>query len=156
MTPRKELFIKIKQVLDAIPQLEYIDLHRNQFDDQSFPDSMVSALIKINKIDWQNMPEQSQEGNTTIDIVLYCRDGWMDQHNGTTDAGHGLNEIDLLDTIAAKLQSLKGDYFGALHHMDDETEQQDMKGIFVYRQSFSCNLYRKLAPKYQPKTITIL
>ena len=38
MTPRKELFIKIKQALDTISSLEYIDLNRNQFGSDKFPD----------------------------------------------------------------------------------------------------------------------
>lgn len=155
MTPRKELFIKIKAALNTIESLEYIDLNRNQFATENFPDSMVSALIKINNISWETMTEQKQEGNCVIDVTLYCRDGWLDQHNGTTDAEDGFNEIDLLDEIAEALQFLKGDYFTTLEQNDDETEEQEMKGIFAYRQSFSCQLYRKLNSKYQTKNITI-
>jgi hypothetical protein len=155
MTPRKELFIKVKTALMAIPQLELVDLHRNQFKSKSFPDQFTAALIKITKIDWQTMTEQNQEGQTSIDVILYCSDGWMDQHNGTTDEDHGLNEIDLLDAIAEKLQFLKGDNFWALEQTDDETEEQEMAGIFSYRQSFSTVLHRKLAPKYQTKKIII-
>ena len=32
MTPRKELFIAIKNALKTIPQLEYVDLYRKQFE----------------------------------------------------------------------------------------------------------------------------
>ena len=156
MTPRKEIYIKIKEALNAISELQYIDLYRNQFSMENYPDNMVSALIRINKIDWINMTEQNQEGTATVDIILYCRDGWMDQHNNTHDPDHGFNEIDLMDLIAEKIQFLEGDQFKALHHFEDETEDQEMKGIFSYRQSFSFNLFRKIAPKYQTKTITVL
>lgn len=155
MTPRKELYIKIKEALMTISQLELVDLDRKQFDSQKFPEILVSALIRINKIEWETMTESNQEGTATVDITLYCRDGWMDQHNNTEDPQHGLMEIDLLDAIAEKLQFLQGDYFKPLQQTGDETEGQDMDGMFSYRQSFSTMLYRKLAPKYQNKTINL-
>lgn len=155
MTPRKELFIKIKQALMTIPELELVDLERQQMQSDRFPDLFVSALIKINKITYETMTEQNQEGTTSVDVVLYCRDGWMNQHNGTEDFEHGLNEIDLLDEIAEKLQFLIGDQFTPLQQTDDETQEQTMQGMFSYRQSFSTMVYRKLAPKYQTKKITI-
>lgn len=139
----------------TIPELELVDLHRDQFKSPDFPDQFTAALIKISKIDWQTMTEQNQEGNTSVDVILYCTDGWMDQHNNTADPGNGLNEIDLLDAIAEKLQFLTGDHFTKLEQTDDETEVQEMMGIFSYRQSFSTMIYRKLAPKYQPKTVII-
>lgn len=155
MTPRKELFIKIKEALMTIPELELVDLERQQMQSDKFPDLFVSALIKINKITYETMTEQNQEGNTSVDVILYCRDGWLNQHNGTEDTEHGMNEIDLLDDIAEKLQFLKGDQFTPLQQTDDEPQEQTMQGMFSYRQSFSTMIYRKLAPKYQNKTITI-
>lgn len=155
MTPRKELFIKIKQALMTIPELELVDLERQQMQSNQFPDLFVSALIRINKITYQSMTEQKQEGEANIDVILYCRDGWMNQHNGTEDFEHGLNEIDLLDSIAEKMQFLTGDQFTALEQVEDETEEQSMSGMFSYRQSFSTNIYRKLNPKYSPQKISI-
>ena len=155
MTPRKELFIKIKQALMTIPELELVDLERQQMQSDKFPDLFVSALIRINKITYQSMTEQKQEGDANIDVILYCRDGWMNQHNGTEDFEHGLNEIDLLDDIAEKLQFLTGDQFTALEQVEDETEEQSMSGMFSYRQSFNTNIYRKLNPKYSPQKINI-
>lgn len=155
MTPRKELFIKIKNALATIPELELIDLERQQMQSDKFPNLFVSALIKINRITYETMTVQNQEGTTSVDVVLYCRDGWMNQHNNTEDPDHGLNEIDLLDAIAEKLQFLKGDQFTPLQQTEDETQTQSMDGLFSYRQSFSTMVYRKLAPKYTPKKISI-
>ncbi len=155
MTPRKELFIKVKQALMTIPELELVDLERGQMQDDNFPDLLVSAFIRINSISYQSMTEQNQEGDVSIDITLYCRDGWLQQHNGTTDPDHGLNEIDLLDDIADVLQSLSGDQFKPLQQVEDATEDQGIKGMFSYRQSFNTTIYRKLKPKYQPLKITI-
>lgn len=153
MTPRKELFIKIKQALMNIPELELVDLERQQMQSDKFPNLFVSALIKINRINWETMTEQNQEGTTSVDVILYCRDGWMNQHNGTEDREDGLNEIDLLDAIAENLQFLKGGQFKPLQQTEDETQEQTMNGIFSYRQSFSTMIYRKLAPRYQLKKL---
>lgn len=150
MTPRKELFIKIKEVLMEIPQLEFVDLDRGQMSSEKFPQLFVSALINIKKIDWETMTEQNQEGKASVEITLYCRDGWADQHQHTADPNHGLNEIDLLDNIAEKLQFLNGEQFKPLEQTEDETISQTMEGIFAYKQSFSTMIYRKLNPNYKP------
>lgn len=89
-------------------------------------------------------------GKASVEITLYCRDGWADQHQNTADPNHGLNEIDLLDNIAEKLQFLNGEQFKPLEQTEDETLTQTMDGIFAYKQSFSTMIYRKLAPNYKP------
>ena len=155
MTPRKELFIKIKEALMTISKIDLVDLERQQMQSDKFPDLFVSTLIKINKITYETMTEQNQEGTASVDVILYCRDGWMNQHNGTEDGDHGLNEIDLLDDIAEKLQFLSGDQFKPLEQTEDETQDQTMTGIFSYRQSFSTRIYRKLASKYHNKKISL-
>lgn len=156
MTPRKELFIKIKEALMTIPELELVDLDRGQMQSEKFPNLFVAALIRVNGITYDTMTEQNQEGSTSVSVILYCRDGWMDQHQFTDDTDHGLNEIDLLDAIANKLQFLNGEQFKPLQQTEDETENQNMDGIFVYRQSFSTRIYRKVAPKYTNTKITLL
>lgn len=157
MTPRKELFISIKNKLKEIPELEYIDLFRGQFKEteESFPNYWTAVLIMISKITYETMTEQHQEGTTTVDVILYCKDGWMDQHNNTSDPDSGLMEIDLLDKIAEKLQFLKGQYFKPLQQTEDETDEITMEAIMSYRQTFRTKIYRTLAPKYQPKKISI-
>lgn len=153
MTPRKELFIKIKEALMEIPELELVDLDRGQMSSEKFPQLFVSALINIKKIDWETMTEQNQEGKTSVEIILYCRDGWADQHQNTVDLNHGMNEIDLLDNIAEKLQFLNGEQFKPLEQTEDEEVSQTMEGIFAYKQTFSTMIYRKLANRYQPIAI---
>lgn len=155
MTPRKELFIKIKEALMEIPELELVDLDRGQMNSERFPQLFVSTLINIKKIDWETMTEQNQEGSTSVEITLYCRDGWADQHQNTADPNHGMNEIDLLDNIAEKLQFLNGEQFKPLEQTEDETITQTMEGIFAYKQSFSTRIYRKLTPNYQPIKIKL-
>lgn len=146
MTPRKELFIAVKAALATIEDLEYVDLFRKQISNGF---EWTAALIRIGKVDWVTMTEQNQEGNCQIDIMLLCKDGWMDQHQDTADPDHGLIEIDLIDSIAEKLQFLKGDQFTPLLQTDDDEDDGfDVPGIMAYRIGFSTMIYRKLKPKY--------
>ena len=155
MTPRKELFIKIKEVLALIPELELVDLQRKQFSNpkENYPTYWTAALIDIKNITWETMVEQKQEGKCNVEIILYCKDGWLDQHSGTNDEEDGLIEIDLIDIIVEQLQFLQGDYFKPLHQTADETEDTDSE-IMSYKISFSTLLYRKVNPKYTLKKLT--
>lgn len=157
MTPRKELFIAIKNALKTIPQLEYVDLYRKQFENngKDFGQYYTACLIRISSIKYETMTEQNQEGETQIDVIFYCKDGWMHQHNKTTDPEDGLMEIDLLDVIAEKLQFLKGVQFKPLQQTEDETEEISMDAMMSYRQSFSTRIYRRLNPKYQFQKMTL-
>lgn len=154
MTPRKALFIAVKEALMTIPQLELVDLDRGQFADEKYPNLFVSALISIQRIGYETMTEQMQEGKTEVRVTLYCRDGWRDQHNGTADPGHGLMEIDLLDAIAEKLQFLHGSHFKPLQQTEDETQDLGMHGMFAFSQTFDTRIFRPLNKKYTYKTLT--
>lgn len=155
MTPRKELFIKIKQALTNIPELELVDLQRKQFSNEkdNYPSYWTGALIDIKNIAWESMVEQKQEGFCNVDVTLYCKDGWLDQHNDTADQEHGLIEIDLIDKIVEQLQFLQGDCFKPLHQTSDESEDSDGE-IMSYKISFSTVLYRKINPKFRNVKLT--
>lgn len=154
MTPRKEIFIKAKEALMTIPQLELVDFNRKQFESEDFPNLFVAALISIPNIEYETMTEEGQTGTATVTVTLFCRDGWMDQHNGTTDPEHGLMEIDLLDAIAEKLQFVYGDQFAPLQQTNDAEDTADMGGMFAYSQSFDTRVKRKLGRKYTNRPIT--
>lgn len=156
MTPRKELFIKIKEALTQIPELELVDLQRKQFSNpkENYPSYWTAALIEIKAVRWESMVENKQEGECTIDVILYTKDGWLDQHDTTADQEHGLIEIDLQDTIVEKLQFLKGDYFKPLELTNEANEDNDGE-MMSYRLSFSTLIYRRVNPQYSLKKITI-
>ena len=156
MTPRKELFIKIKEALSDIPALELVDFQRKQFANpkDNFPTYFTAALIEIKSIQWQTMVEQKQEGKATIEIMLHCKDGWMDQHNGTLDPENGLIEIDLIDNIVEELQGLRGEQFKALDLTNEETVEE-VAEIMSYKISFSTAIYRKIKPRYSGIKITV-
>ena len=156
MTPRKELYIKIKEALTQIPQLELVDLQRKQFSNpkENYPTYWTAALIEIKAVRWESMVENKQEGECTVDVILYTKDGWLDQHDTTADDDHGLVEIDLQDTIVENLQFLKGDYFKPLQLTNEVNEDEDSE-MMSYRLSFSTLIYRRINPKYSNRTITI-
>lgn len=156
MTPRKELYIKIKEALTQIPQLELVDLQRKQFSNpkENYPTYWTAALIEIKAVRWESMVENKQEGECTVDVILYTKDGWLDQHDTTADDDHGLVEIDLQDTIVENLQFLKGDYFKPLQLTNEANEDEDSE-MMSYRLSFSTLIYRRINPKYSNRTITI-
>ena len=156
MTPRKELYIKIKEALTQIPQLELVDLQRKQFSNskENYPTYWTAAVIEINAVRWESMVENKQEGECTVDVILYTKDGWLDQHDTTADDDHGLVEIDLQDTIVENLQFLKGDYFKPLQLTNEANEDEDSE-MMSYRLSFSTLIYRRINPKYSNRTITI-
>lgn len=155
MTPRKELFITVKEALAELPILELVDLQRKQFTNpkENYPSYFTAALIEIKAITWQTMVEQKQEGKATVDITFYCKDGWMDQHNGTTDPEHGLMEIDVIDSIVEKLQGLKGDTFKQLDLSNEETVDEADE-MMSYKISFSTIIYRPINGKYSKQKIS--
>lgn len=149
MTPRKELFIKVKEALATLTQLELVDLQRAQFSmpKENYPEFFTAALIDIKNIAWGTMVNQRHEGAATIEVIFYCKDGWMDQYNNTADPEHGLIEIDILDLIEEKLQGLKGDSFRALDLEGEEALGADGE-MMSYKLSFSTNIYKLVRPKY--------
>lgn len=156
MTPRKELFIKVKEALAELPTLELVDLQRKQFamPKENYPSYFTAALIEIKTITWATMVEQKQEGKATVDVTFYCKDGWMDQHNGTTDPEHGLIEVDVIDSIVEQLQGLKGDTFKQLD-LSNEESVDDALEMMSYKISFSTIIYRHINPRFTTKKLSI-
>lgn len=156
MTPRKELFIKVKEELAKLPELELVDLQRKQFANgkDNYPSYYTAALIEIRSITWAMMVEQRQEGKCTLDVTFYCKDGWMDQHDNTSDPQHGLIEIDIIDNIIEKLQGFQGDQFKPLNHIYEEPVEEGEE-IMSYRLSFETSIYRLINPKYTYQKLKI-
>lgn len=150
MTPKKELYLKIRDAIKEIEALEFVDLHRNQFGagKESYPEYMTACLIKITAIQWQTMVEQLQEGTANIELTLYTLDGFAAQHATTEDAEDGLAEIELIDEIAETVQFLHGNSFQPLQQISEEAEETELEGIIAYKLTFSTMVYRKTAARY--------
>lgn len=155
MTPRKELFIEVKKALKSMPELELVDLQRNQMNNSQLANFFVFALISINATEWKCRTEQNLEGEATLLIDLYCRDGWQKHQQSSQYLGEELMEIDLIERMAETLQFLSGKLFQSLTLKSDEVITNSINGMFQYRLSFSCKLYHKLKPFYKNRKITI-
>lgn len=154
MTPRKEIFIAVKTQLQTIPELELIDLDRGQLNapSENYPELYTAALIRVSNIDYTCMTEQRQEGTARIEVRLYTKDGWMDQHQDTADPDHGLNEIDLLDGMAAALLHQSGAHFTELQ-LESEAQVEDPFNPLVFTQVYTTSIYRKVNNKYTMQSI---
>jgi len=150
MTPRKELFIKVKEALANIAALELIDLQRGQFDleEKQYPNCYTAALIQIMPINYTTMVEHQVEGICTFHVDFYCKDGWMDQFNTTPDPTHGLIEIDVLDEITNAVQFLVGEQFKPVQLANEEELSINDAGIMSYRLTFSTHIYKRTTYGY--------
>lgn len=158
MTPRKELFIEIKKALVAnVSELELVDLDRKQFDqtEKESPGCFTACLIKSPTIQWQTMVENVKEGTAEIEVTLYTKDGWLNQHNTTEDNEHGLIEIDLIDKVTEALEFLYGESFKPLELINEEESEISEKELMSFRLTFSTMVYKRVNYPYQKKKLTL-
>ncbi|OWP84218.1 hypothetical protein BWK59_06405 [Flavobacterium davisii] len=156
MTPRKEIFIQMRDVLNASGSFELVDWNKKQFSNpkENYPTYWTAVLIAVKAIRWENMTNDRQEGVCTVEATLYCKDGWTDSFNGTSDADTGLAEIDLIDTLVEKLEGLKGNSFTPLE-LSEETADDEDNTIMSYTLTFTTNIYRTISPKYKKRKLTL-
>ncbi|WP_289665562.1 hypothetical protein [Flavobacterium panacagri] len=152
MTPRNELFVKIKQALKTIPELELVDLQRRQFSNPVSGDPVywTAALVDIQSISWQNRTGRNQEGDCITEVILYCKNGWTEQLNVTVENPDELAEFNLIQKISEKLQYLRGDLFSPLLQVNEETDNT-VDGFLSYKLSFSNTICRKINALYSNK-----
>lgn len=157
MTPRKELYLTIRDALKELETLELVDLYRGQFDNgkENYPDTWTGCLIRINRIRYESMVENKKEGLAEIDILFYFKDGWMDQHMNTTDPEGGLIEIDIIDLVEDKLEFLKGEKFKPLELVGEDNEDINEGGIMSCKLSYETMVYKSAKPskEYQSQNI---
>lgn len=157
MTPRKEVFVKIKKALSTIKAIELVDLNRNQFDtiDGNNPGCFTAALISPPNINYDTMVEQTKEGSANIEILLFVKDGWLNQHQTTEDDEDGFNEIDLIDIVTETLELLQGDCFKPLELIEESENDISVKSLMSYRLVFNTSIYKKVNAKYNKKKLTL-
>ncbi|WP_199118706.1 hypothetical protein [Pedobacter sp. ASV28] len=155
MTARKALYLAIKNKLTEIDGLEYVGAQRNQFAEgnEGYPAYWTTCLIKIGPMQWNTMVEQHLEGLVTVEIYLYTKDGMAEALFSGTDDGEA--EIDLIEEISDKLQFLVAGAFRSLIQTADDHEEVKIQGITCRKISFSTSIDKVVAPKYEPKSISI-
>ena len=157
MTPRKEIFVKIQDALKTIDVLELVDLDRKQFlgSQENYPGCFTAALIKSPSIRYETMTEERKEGTAEIEVVLYCKDGWMHQHQNTADPSNGLIEIDLIDAIVEKLELLYGDSFTPLEQTSEDEEDVSDAQLMSFKIGFSTKVYKTVNKKFSNRKLNI-
>ena len=155
MTPRKELFVAIQNELKSIASLELVDLQRKQFSNpkETYGTIYTAALIGIRKIAWGQMVGQRQEGDCNVEVIIYTKDGWVDQHDTTSDPENGLEEIDLIDEVVEKLLFLNSENFKPLMLIEEAPEDEDNE-MLSYKVTFNTTIYRTINKRYLTKKIT--
>jgi hypothetical protein len=158
MTSRKRLFLDVRDKLKTVTELELIDYHRNQFAQGSnqYPNQYTAALIKIGVTDYASMTEGIKEGsNAIVEIHLYIKDGWMDQHQNTTDPEGGLIEIDLIDKIEEALENLTGDDYRPLKVIQEDEIEDEGDPIMGFVIKFGTKIFKRINYPYTKRNIQI-
>jgi hypothetical protein len=158
MTSRKQLFLDTRERLATIPELEVIDYHRNQMTNgtNQYPNQFTIALIKIGVTDFVTMTESIKDGsNATVEIHLYIKDGWMDQHQDTTDPHGGLIEIDLIDKIEEALEDMQGDDYRPLKVSQEDEIPNDGEPMMGFIIRFNTKIFKRINYKYTKRQIQI-
>lgn len=153
MTPRKELYLKIKEKLQSITELELIGLYRGQTLKEI--GNYTAVLIKSPRIQYQTMTESRKQGEAEVELILYVKDGFFNQNQISKDQNFGLKEIDLLDKIHEVVEFLSGDNFTPLKlTLEDEGDITE-EGIMSYRLVFQTEIYKQINYKYINKKLTL-
>ncbi|WP_163444934.1 hypothetical protein [Flavobacterium columnare] len=143
--------------MNASGKFELVDWNKKQFSNpkENYPSYWTAAvLIAVKSIRWENMTNDRQEGICTVEATLYCKDGWTDSFDGTSDTDNGLAEIDLIDAVVENIEALSGDCFTPLE-LSDETADDEENEMMSYTLTFTTNVYRLIKPKYQKRKITV-
>lgn len=150
MTPKKEIYLAIRNKVGQIAGIEYVDINRKQYGPgkDNYPQYYSAVLAEVKSIQWETMVEQLQQGIATIEVTLYTLDGFADQFLGTSDADDGLAAIELIDEIADNLQFLYGNTFEPLQQTSEESTDTEADGIMAYRLSYTAVVYRRVAARY--------
>jgi hypothetical protein len=158
MTSRKRLFLDVQNQLKTVTELEVIDYHRNQFAEgvNQYPNQYTAALIKIDVTDYASMTEGIKEGsNAIVEIHLYIKDGWMDQHQNTSDPEGGLIEIDLIDKIEEALENLTGNDYRPLKVIQEDEIPNEGEPIMGFIIKFGTKIFKRINYGYTKTAIQI-
>ena len=155
MSVRKELIKAVKQALAEIAiadkkVFEIIDLQKGQFDnpEKSYGTIYTASLVEIDEIRWEAMTNRKKEGQATVRVYIYTKEGFADQFYTTPDPEEGLDEIDIQDSVEEKLDSFKGECFKPLALTSEGTLPASHFGQMVYKLEFSTWVYKQLKSKY--------
>jgi hypothetical protein len=158
MSVRKELITKTKETLAGLTLndkkvFKLIDLQKGQFDnpEKAYGTIYTAALIEIDDIRWEAMTNRVKEGQATIRVYLYTKEGFADQFYTTPDPKGGLHEITIQDIVVEGLDTLKGECFKPMYLSNEGALPAPHFGIMAYKLEFTTWVYQQLKSKYVSK-----
>ena len=146
MNVRKTLFSNTKAALANLSLFQLIDLQRGQFENPkgAYGTIYTAALIEIARIPWEDMTNRRKEGQATLSVYLYTKEGFADQLAGTPDPDYGLAEIELQDQIIHALEGMLGSCFTAFRLSSEQRMPAPHFGLMAYRLDFQSRVYMDL------------
>ena len=150
MTLRKAIFTAVKQRLKTIQALELVDYNRNQFAGERVPNAFTAGLIKIMPLQVEAMTNHQVEGDITIQVSLFTKDGWLNQY-----AANDFIEIDLIDEVIEALHMIELSHFDKLKLVREDEIQNTGKAAWGYILEFQTKTLRSFNYPYSNKTISI-
>lgn len=144
MSTRKEIYLKLSQVLSEMEVYTHIDLYKAQLDNpnDSVPFCMPAAFISINSIDYESMPFATKEQKAQIDILLFFDVGG-DTFNGAADQQNTLDLMDIVERTKIVLDCLQWSHFSPLELITDQDLTQRYQRP-AYKISFTTVLFNRL------------
>ncbi len=118
---RSRVYTEIRnRLLEKLPQLQYVDLQKGQFDkpQQNYPIPLPAALIEIKPKEWSNAATGNQMGETIVSIYLY-HDLVTDSFNGAEQEAETIKLLDTQDDVFQALECFDSDEFQPLSRISE-------------------------------------
>lgn len=111
----KQIFNDITAVLDAIPELRWVDEDKGQMNFERPPIAFPAALVTISLPQIQNLSTKTQEANLQL-VVKLCFDYSGETASSTPIAARekSLAHYDIVEAVKDALQGLEGSVFNPL------------------------------------------
>ncbi len=108
----KELYLKITELLNELPQLRWVDFNRGQLQEELPPISYPCALVDIDLPSCENIDEDFQQVRASFTITLVFKSiGETNSKAPQKRREYALNYFDTVDAVFDKLQGYSDDSF---------------------------------------------
>lgn len=130
MRIRSEIYKTIKQALESLPELKFIDVQKGQMNrsTENYPLPLPAALVEFKPCTWSNTGDY-QIGDLMISVYLYI-DLVTDSFDSSESEHETDNLLDLQDLMFETLQGLSNVHLASLNRVSD--------AIVEYRNQFVC------------------
>lgn len=133
----KELYLKITELLNEIPELRWVDFNDNQLQEEVPPIAYPCALVDIDLPRCENIHEDIQIASANFTITLIFKSfGETNTKTPKSRREFALKYFDVVDTVFDKLQGYKNENFYPFERTSVRN-QNIRQGLKVVEMSFS-------------------